>query len=78
MRSYFKEKQRLRSRKLRLTTVGDPLHDTHLSTKVGTKFRRQVEVAQSVQFACGLRATELVCAQRLVSRVVLSFTVSDP
>jgi hypothetical protein len=41
----------LRSRKLRLTTVGDPPHrprDTPLSTKVGTKFRRQVAVAQSV------------------------------
>jgi hypothetical protein len=34
------------------------LRDTPLSTKVGTKFRRQV--AQSVQFACGLRATEFV------------------
>jgi hypothetical protein len=46
-------------RKLRLTNVGDPPHwprDTTLSTKVGTKFRRQVAVAQSVSFACGLRA----------------------
>jgi TRAP-type C4-dicarboxylate transport system permease small subunit len=34
-----------------LTTVGDPPRwprDTPLSTKVGTKFRRQVAVAQSV------------------------------
>jgi hypothetical protein len=31
-----------------------------LSTKVGTKFRRQVAVAQSVQFARGLWATEFV------------------
>jgi hypothetical protein len=40
-----------RSRKLKLTTVGDAprwLRDTPLSTKVGTKFRRQVVVAQSV------------------------------
>jgi hypothetical protein len=40
MRSYLKEKYWLRSRKLRLTTVGDPpcwLRDTPLSTKVGTK-----------------------------------------
>jgi hypothetical protein len=34
--------------------------DTLLSTKVGTKFRQQVVVAQSVQFARGLRATEFV------------------
>jgi hypothetical protein len=54
---------RLRSRKLRLTTVRDPprsSRDILLSTKVGTKFRRQVAVAQSVYFACGLRATEFV------------------
>jgi hypothetical protein len=41
----------LRSRKLRLTTVGDPPRwprDTPLSTKVSTTFRRQVVVAQSV------------------------------
>jgi hypothetical protein len=38
-------------RKLRLTTIGDPLHwpcNTPLSTEVGTKFRWQVVVAQSV------------------------------
>jgi hypothetical protein len=37
-----------RSRKLRLTTVGDPPRwprDTPLTTKVGTKFRQQVAVA---------------------------------
>jgi hypothetical protein len=54
-----------RSRKLRLTTVGNPPRwprDTPLSAEVGTKFRRQVAVAQSVYFACGLRATEFfVC-----------------
>jgi hypothetical protein len=41
----------LRSRKLRLTTMGDLLHsprDTPLSAKVGTKFHRQVVVAKSV------------------------------
>jgi hypothetical protein len=50
MRSYLKEKYRLRSRKQTLTTVGDlPCwpHDTPLSAKVGTKFRQQVAVAQS-------------------------------
>jgi hypothetical protein len=38
-------------KKLRWTTVGDPprwTRDTPLSTKVDTKFRRQVVVAQSV------------------------------
>jgi hypothetical protein len=53
-----------RSRKLRLTIVGDPPRlprDTPLSTKVGTKFRRQVTVAQSVWFARELRATEYSC-----------------
>jgi hypothetical protein len=34
------------------------IRDTPLSTKVGTKFRRQVTVAQSVQFDRGLRAME--------------------
>jgi hypothetical protein len=34
--------------------------DTHLSADVGTKFRQQVAVAQSVYFACGLRAMEFV------------------
>jgi hypothetical protein len=47
----------------RLTAVGDqprsPL-DTPLSTKVGTKFRQQVAVVQSVQFAFRLKATEFV------------------
>jgi hypothetical protein len=40
-----------KSRKLRLTTIGDPPCwpcDTPLSTKAGTKFLRQVAVAQSV------------------------------
>jgi hypothetical protein len=40
-----------RSRKPRLTAVGDPPRwprDTPLSTKVDIKFRRQVAVAQSV------------------------------
>jgi hypothetical protein len=59
----LKEKYWLRSRKLRLTTVGDPPcspRDTPLSTKVGTKFRQQVAVVQSVYFVCGLKATEFV------------------
>jgi hypothetical protein len=46
---------RLRSRKLRLTAVGVPPRrprDTPLFTKVATKIRRQVAVAQSVYFAC--------------------------
>jgi hypothetical protein len=34
---------------------------SNLSTEVGTKFRRQVAVAQSVYFAYRLRATEFVC-----------------
>jgi hypothetical protein len=54
---------RLRSRKLRLTTVGDQPrwpHNTPLSTKVGTKFRRQVAAAQLVEFVSGLWATEFV------------------
>jgi hypothetical protein len=34
---------------------------TPLSTKFGTKFRRQVAVAQSVYFVRRLRATEFVC-----------------
>jgi hypothetical protein len=49
--SYLKEKSRLRSRKLRLTTVGDPPcwpRNTPLSAKAGSKFRQQVAVAQSV------------------------------
>jgi hypothetical protein len=57
----LEKKERLRSRKLRLTTAGDPPRwprDTPLSTKVGTKFRQQVAVAQSVQFACRLKAME--------------------
>jgi hypothetical protein len=52
----WKKKWLLRSRRLRLTTVGDPPRwprDTPLSTKVGTKYRRQVAVAQSL-FARGL------------------------
>jgi hypothetical protein len=51
MRRNFKQTSRLRYRKLRLTTVGDPPRwprDIPLCTKVGTKFRRQVAVAQSV------------------------------
>jgi hypothetical protein len=34
--------------------------DIPLSTKVGIKIRRPVVVAQSVQFACRLKATEFV------------------
>jgi hypothetical protein len=32
-----------------------------LSAKIGTKFRRQVEVDQSIYFAYELKATEFVC-----------------
>jgi hypothetical protein len=59
----------IQSRKLRLTTVRDPPRsprDTPLSTKVDTKFRRQVAVAQSVYFARGLRATEFVCCPEIL------------
>jgi hypothetical protein len=45
----------------RLTAVGVLPRwprDTPLSAKVGTKFRRQMAVAQSVSFACGLKATD--------------------
>jgi hypothetical protein len=38
-----------------------PREDNSGATEVGTKFRRQVAVAQSVYFACGLKATEFVC-----------------
>jgi hypothetical protein len=58
----------IRSRKLRLTTVRDPPRwprDSPLSAKVGIKFRQQVAVAQSIQFACGLKATECVFAPGL-------------
>jgi hypothetical protein len=37
------------------------LTHTVISTKVYTKFLRQVAVAESVLFARGLMATELVC-----------------
>jgi hypothetical protein len=43
--------EQMRFRKLRLSTVGDPPRwpcDTPLSTNVGTKFHREVAVAQSV------------------------------
>jgi hypothetical protein len=49
------------SRKLRLMTAGNPPPwpcDTPLSAKVGTNFGRHVAVAQSVQFACRLKAVE--------------------
>jgi hypothetical protein len=49
--NWFLWGKKFRSRKLRLMTVGDPQRwprDTPLSTKVDTKFRRQVAVAQSV------------------------------
>jgi hypothetical protein len=47
----WRKKQRLWSWKLRLTAPGVQARwprDTHLSAKVGTKFRRPVAVAQSV------------------------------
>jgi hypothetical protein len=43
--------------------------DTLLSAKVGTKFRLQVAVAQSVQSACRPRATELACFVLCISLV---------
>jgi hypothetical protein len=57
------------SLRLRLTTVGDPPRrprDTPLSTKAGTKFRRQVPVAQSVKFFRFLpwKLTALICTYR--------------
>jgi hypothetical protein len=39
----------------------------NISVKVGTKFRRLVVVAQSVQFACGPRAAEFVLMRRRVT-----------
>jgi hypothetical protein len=48
-------------------TVGDPPRwprDTPLFAKVGTKFRRQVAVAQSVEFACGLKATDFLSRKK--------------
>jgi hypothetical protein len=48
MKSYLKEK------------IADPAGDTPLSAKVGTKIRRPEAVDKSVQFACGLYATEFV------------------
>jgi hypothetical protein len=53
----------LRTRKFRSMAVGVPLRSprhTPLSKKVGTKIRRPVSVAQSIWFACVLRATEVV------------------
>jgi hypothetical protein len=41
--------------------------DTTLSTEVCTKFRQQVAVAQSVEFACGLKATEFFFKETLVA-----------
>jgi hypothetical protein len=52
--------EELLERKVAARVWKTEINDTLLSTKVGTKFRRQVAVAQSVQFARGLRATELV------------------
>jgi hypothetical protein len=45
-------------------TIGDPPRlprDTPQSAKIGIKLRREVAAAQSVLFACGLRATEFLC-----------------
>jgi hypothetical protein len=63
--------------------VGSPPRrprNTPLSAKVGTKIRRPVVVAQSVKFACELKATELVrlfcldCQLLLISpRTVLQY-----
>jgi hypothetical protein len=50
---YLNEKLWLRSRKPRLTQT------------IGTKIRRQAAVDQSVEFACGLKATEFVLYEAL-------------
>jgi hypothetical protein len=42
------------------TEINDRDGYAPLSAKVGTKFRRQVAVAQSVYFVCGLKAAEFV------------------
>jgi hypothetical protein len=58
-------------KKTEINDLGNPPRrprDTILFTKVGTNFRRQVAVAQSVQFACGLRATEFVCLESSVAK----------
>jgi hypothetical protein len=60
----WKKKYRLWSINLRLTVVGVPTRwprDTPLSTKVGIKIGRPVAVAQSLDFACGLKATKFIC-----------------
>jgi hypothetical protein len=65
---FFSFHQISRSIKLILTAVEDSPRwprDTPLSAYFGTKFRRQVAVAQSVYFACGLRATEFVFVHHL-------------
>jgi hypothetical protein len=52
--------------------MGDPprwQRDTPLSAKVGTKFRQQMTVAQSVEFARGLKATELVLSIKCCFRI---------
>jgi hypothetical protein len=64
MRSYLKEKVAAPVHKTEINGRGDPPHwqrHTPISAKVGTKFRRLVAVAQSVEFACRLKATEFVC-----------------
>jgi hypothetical protein len=64
MRSYLKEKPRLPSRKLRLTTMRDLPRwprDTPLSAKVGTKFRWQVVVAQSYSLLVDWEPQSFVC-----------------
>jgi hypothetical protein len=66
MRSYLKEKLQLQSREI--NNRWDPPcwpRDILLSAKIGTKFRQKVAVAQSVQFACGLKAMEFVCSSVL-------------
>jgi hypothetical protein len=63
MRSYLKKNYRLRSRKLRLTTVGYPPHsprETSLSSKVWRYISPTSGGRQSVHFAYGQRATEFV------------------
>jgi hypothetical protein len=49
-------------------------HDTPLSAKVDTKIRQQVAVAQSVQFACGLKAAEFVFDHMRVISTIHQFS----
>jgi hypothetical protein len=60
--------------------VGVPprrLCDTPLSEKVSTKIRQPVAVAQSVEFACGLKVTEflLLVVHRIKDQIVANLVL---